>query len=191
MSSHALPDGAGSALHSPLLPLNAVALDFETAHYDANSACALGLVKIENAQITQTWYHLIRPPKPQVLFTEIHGLTWSMLKAQPTFAELWSEIAHFIAGADYFIAHNAAFDKRVLYASCKAAGIESPRTPFCCTLQGARKNLPLASRKLNVVCNYYGITLDHHNAASDAHAAAAIFLRLQKAGIPLKDLRIR
>lgn len=172
-------------------PFTAVALDFETAHYAADSACALGLAKIEGSRITQTWYHRIRPPSSQVLFTEIHGLTWAMLCDQPCFADLWQEIAQFIAGADYLIAHNASFDRRVLYACCKAAGIAHPRTPFCCTLQGARKSLPLTSRKLNVVCDYYGIALNHHNAASDAHAAAAIFLRLQAAGVPLNTLRLR
>ncbi len=167
-----------------------IAIDFETSAREANSACALGMSKIEQGVITETYYTLIRPPSSSILFTHIHGLTWDMLKTAPSFAEVWPHIATFIKGTSYFIAHNAPFDRRVLYASCKAISIALPKYPFLCTLRGARQTFPLSSRTLNSVCAYLGITLQHHNAASDAAAAAKIYLELRKKGIKDSSLRI-
>lgn len=56
-----------------------VALDFETSGYAAHSACAVGLCRIEDGAVTDSFYSLIRPPSSRVLFTHVHGLTWPML----------------------------------------------------------------------------------------------------------------
>lgn len=58
-----------------------------------------------------------------------------------------------------------------------------PQLPFLCTLKGARRSLPLASRALDSVCGYFGIPLDHHHAGSDARACAEIYLRLRGLGV--------
>ena len=60
-----------------------VALDFETSGYAAHSACAVGLCRIEDGVVTDSFYSLIRPPSSRVLFTHVHGLTWPMLKDAP------------------------------------------------------------------------------------------------------------
>ena len=52
-----------------------VALDFETSGYAAHSACAVGLCRIEDGVVTDSFYSLIRPPSSRVLFTHVHGLT--------------------------------------------------------------------------------------------------------------------
>ena len=44
-------------------------------------------------------------------------------------------------------------------------------------------SLPLASRALDSVCDYFGIPLDHHHAGSDARACAEIYLRLRGLGV--------
>ena len=69
-----------------------VALDFETANYDAFSACQLGLVRLEGWSISHAQSWLIRPPFQDFAFTHIHGLTWNHVKDQPSFKELWGEI---------------------------------------------------------------------------------------------------
>lgn len=169
-----------------------VALDFETADYKADSACAVGLVRIDGAQVGETLYRLIRPPRSRVFFTHIHGLTWAMLRDEPTFAEVWPEMAAFMEGAQGLIAHNATFDSRVLAASCVANGFAPPELPFYCTLKGARRGLGLARNGLNDVCGHLGFELEHHNAASDALAAAKIFVHLTQTGetpLPLERLK--
>ena len=36
---------------------------------------------------------------------------------------------------------------------------------------------------LNVMCDHYGIALDHHQADSDSHACAEILLRYMESGV--------
>jgi DNA polymerase III epsilon subunit-like protein len=43
-----------------------VALDFETADYGRDSACAIGIVKVQGAQIIHEENRLIRPPRQTV-----------------------------------------------------------------------------------------------------------------------------
>ena len=160
-----------------------VALDFETSGYAAHSACAVGLCRIEDGVVTDSFYSLIRPPSSRVLFTHVHGLTWPMLKDAPTFTELWPQLVAFMEGSHALLAHNAGFDRRVLHASCQALELVQPQLPFLCTLKGARRSLPLASRALDSVCDYFGIPLDHHHAGSDARACAEIYLRLRGLGV--------
>ncbi len=173
------------------LPETAIALDFETSDKYPDSACALGMVKIEGGCITNTLYTLIRPPRKRVYFTEIHGLTWNMLKNSPCFAELWPDFAAFMKGADYLIAHNAGFDRRVLRGCCFAAGIDAPATPFLCTVSGSRKGLSLRHNRLNDVCDYLGIEIDHHKADSDALACAKIYLHLREKGLTPEQMRLK
>lgn len=106
-----------------------------------------------------------------------------MLKDAPTFTELWPQLVAFMAGSHALLAHNAGFDRRVLHASCQALGLVQPQLPFLCTLKGARRSLPLASRALDSVCDYFGIPLDHHHAGSDARACAEIYVRLRGLGV--------
>ena len=160
-----------------------VALDFETSGYAAHSACAVGLCRIEDGVVTDSFYSLIRPPSSRVLFTHVHGLTWPMLKGAPTFTEVWPQLVAFMEGSHALLAHNAGFDRRVLHASCQALELVQPQLPFLCTLKGARRSLPLASRALDSVCGYFGIPLDHHHAGSDARACAEIYLRLRGLGV--------
>ncbi len=155
-----------------------IALDFETADRGPDSACALGMARLRNGQIEDTFYSLIRPPRKDVQFTWVHGLTWPMLAPCPTFPELWEQISSFLEGADYLAAHNAAFDRGVLYACCQKAGLPQPEAPFVCTLKGSRNYLRLPSHSLNNVSAFLGIPLIHHHALEDATASAKILAHL-------------
>ena len=44
-----------------------VALDFETADYQPDSACAVGLAKVRGGEVVDTLYSLIRPPRRRAL----------------------------------------------------------------------------------------------------------------------------
>ena len=162
----------------------AVGIDFETSGDAADCACAIGLARVCNGRLDGTFYSLIRPPNPRIKYTEIHGLTWPVLKGAPSFAELWPGISAFLRGAQWLVAHNAPFDRRVLHGCCARAHVAVPPIPFACTLKGARAGLPaLPSKALGSVCAHLGIPLNHHHAGSDAEAAALIFCKLQELGI--------
>jgi DNA polymerase-3 subunit epsilon len=162
-----------------------VAIDFETASYDADSACALGIVTIENGKVIKKNYRLIRPPRQDFVFTYLHGIAWADVKREPTFATVWDSFRDLWLGADYFVAHNASFDRRVLTACSIAARREPPSLPFICTVRVARSHWNFRPANLAHVCTQLGISLQHHDAASDALACASIALRAMREGFPI------
>lgn len=164
------------------------AIDFETSAYRGACACAIGMARMENLEIVDSYYSLIRPPSSRVHFTNVHGLTWKDLKDQRPFAEVWPEIAAFIGDSRYLIAHNAGFDRNVLAGCCAANGLPVPRTPFLCTLRGARKALKLKSYSLGALCAHFGIALDHHHAGSDAAACGLVHSRLIGLGVSAAEM---
>jgi DNA polymerase III subunit epsilon len=156
--------------------LNFVAIDFETAAYRRDSACAVGLVKVVGGEIVDRAVHLIRPPTRQFVFTYIHGLTWNDVEAADDFGRLWPKLAAFLDGATFLAAHNAAFDKGVLHACCATYGVAAPTLPFRCTVQIARRAWNIHPTRLSDVCRELNIALNHHEALSDATACAEIVL---------------
>ena len=153
-----------------------VAIDFETADYWADSACAVGLVRVENLRVVARRTVLIRPPRPRIAFTRIHGITWAMVREAPAFAEVWPELAPMLDGAVALVAHNAPFDRKVLHTCCYEAGHPIPSLPFFCTVQIARKRWNRRPNNLPSVCARLGIELKHHDAGSDAEACARILI---------------
>lgn len=153
-----------------------VAIDFETADPKRDSACAVGLVVVDQGEIVARDYRLIRPPRKQFnpFCIKVHGIHWNDVCDEPSFGDIWPEIEPLFEGADFIVAHNASFDKSVLHTCCREAGWLAPELPFLCTVQLSRKTWELASNKLPSVCNHLGIDLDHHHAASDAEACARI-----------------
>ena len=158
------------------------ALDFETADQGRDSACAVGLALVENAKIVRTAYRLIRPPRPDMIFSYIHGIEWEHVAGEPPFGEVWPELAAFFEGIDFITAHNAPFDRGVLKACLRFYGIKFPQPEFICTVRLAREAHPdFPNHKLNTVCREMGIELEHHKAESDALACAKIALEIFKA----------
>jgi DNA polymerase-3 subunit epsilon len=162
-----------------------VALDFETADRGADSACAVGLVRVENGTITQTITQLIQPPRFIFEFTYIHGIEWSHVADKPTFGQAWPNLEKIIHGAHFIAAHNAPFDRGVLNACCEAAGLPMPAHRFIDTVRLARDTWKIFPTKLPIVCSHLGITLNHHEALSDAQACAQIVIAAEKKGVKL------
>ena len=65
----------------------------------------------EGTQILSTTTHLIRPPREEMVFTYLHGITWKQVAQKPTFGELWPELEKLLEGIDFVAAHNARFDQ--------------------------------------------------------------------------------
>jgi DNA polymerase-3 subunit epsilon len=157
-------------------PKDFVAIDFETADYGADSACSVGLVKVEDNAICEEMVRLIRPPRQDFRFTHIHGLTWNDVAEAPVFADVWPEMEAFIGSTPFLVAHNAPFDRKVLNSCLEAASL-TPHVPdFLCTVQVARHKLKIKPAKLSNVCEVLGIELNHHEALSDARASAKVLI---------------
>jgi len=174
------------------------AIDFETADYGADSACALALVHVEGLEIVGRDLFMIRPPRSRFAFTHIHGITWAHVRAEPSFVEQWPAIAARLERATFLAAHNASFDRGVLAACCAAAGVAPPELHFHCTVQLARRvwrPRGLERANLPTVCDFLGISLNHHDPASDAEACARIVIAARREGNtlgqPLKQPKIK
>jgi len=160
--------------------MNFVAIDFETANYECNSACAVGLVKVVGGEIVDTAVHLIKPPTREFVFTYVHGLTWNDVARSADFGKLWPTLEPLLEGAEFLAAHNASFDKGVLHGCCASYGIAAPSLPFRCTVQISRRTWNIRPTKLSDVCRKLKIALNHHEALSDAMACAQIVLAANK-----------
>jgi DNA polymerase-3 subunit epsilon len=153
------------------------AIDFETADRGRDSACAVAAVLVEDGQVVDRYYQLIQPPRRDFVFTYIHGLTWDDVRDGPTFPEMWADFEAILDRGDFLVAHNAPFDRGVLYGCCEVSDIQPPAHEFVCTVRLARRTWNLPSARLPAVCKHLGIPLNHHNALSDAEACAEIAIR--------------
>ena len=160
---------------------NVTSIDFETACRDHASACAVGMVKIRDNKVVDEFYSLIKPPAGMNVideFYDIHGISDEDVADAPDFSQIWPKMKEFI-GDDILCAHNSSFDSDVLQSCLSHYSIAEDKFDFICTVQTARKHWPrpiLPCHRLNVVCDFLGIELDHHNALSDALACAKILI---------------
>lgn len=166
-------------LDYPRPMLDFVAIDFETANKQPTSACALGVAIVVGGEIVESKSWLINPVTKSWIFSYLHGITPEMVASAPTFEMIWPEV-HDIIKDKWLVAHNMSFDHKVLRALCRKYQLIMPHHNISCTLEMSRRHLSdrLIALNLAQVSEYYGIALQHHDAKSDAEAAAMIALRL-------------
>lgn len=158
------------------------AIDFETAWYQPHSSIALGISRIKDGVVVETKSWMYRPPGRRIYirpdFIAIHGIRPEHLEDKPDFSGVWEEIAPYLETASMLVAHNAWFDRNVLYGTAEHYGINLPAFDWNCTVRIARATWPdLENHKLNTVAAHLGIALNHHDAASDAEACANIYIK--------------
>ena len=178
------------------------AIDFETAH--ASFPCEIGLTRVENGVIVFSDSLLIKPacfPYMNYWNHRVHGITSEDVAAEPTFEELWSKLQPWLDDT-CLVAHNAAFDMRVLRSALEYYDLARPKSDYFCSVSLSRKiwkHLP--SHSLGVVSQYHDIQFNHHRAGEDSRACALITLKafeelnaftveegILKSGIGLKRL---
>jgi len=163
--------------------MNFVTIDFETAKYSRESACAVGLVKFLDGKAVDTFYSLIRPPSLYIRpdFTGMHGLTVDDVKAAPTFVDLWDSAIKPFIGDFPLAAHNAQFDMSVLCAVLEWYELEIPSLPYFCTCDLARRTWPeLESHSLPSLAENFGIHYNAHNALDDAMTCGKLVMMSAK-----------
>lgn len=155
------------------------AIDFETATSNRNSACAVAIINIEDGEITDEYYTLIKPPKNEYQWQTIrvHGIKPAQTKNEKNFKELWPEISKRLENRT-IVAHNQSFDRNVLQSCMNMFGLKNSKielkNKWECTLQiyQAKGYKPAG---LSACCEVHSIPLDHHNAKSDALACARLY----------------
>lgn len=156
---------------------NFVAIDVETANKYPSSICAIGAVKVRNGLVVDSRYSLVNPePNWYSRYcTAVHGITDAQTWNAPSFGTLWNEWQTWLEDLP-LVAHNARFDSNCIREACRVYGLEPPEEPFLCTLTAARKSIPkgmLASKSLDSLCDFFGITLGQHHCAMDDALACA------------------
>lgn len=155
-----------------------IAFDLETPNRMNHRMSAIGITVIDGGEITQDFYSLVDPETHFDWFnTQLTGIDAEAVRDAPSFPELWPEIEP-VMSSGILLAHNAPFDLGVLRKCLNDYGIFWKRSArYLCTVQMGRQLLPGMSHKLNALCDWYGIPLDHHNAGSDSRACAELLLR--------------
>jgi DNA polymerase III subunit epsilon len=138
------------------------AIDFETADYGRDSACAIAVIRVEGQAIVDRAYYYIRPPRRQFVFSYLHGISWSDVVDAPTFRQLWPSLRNRLAGVEFLAAHNASFDRSVLRTCCERARLSAPSYSFLCTVRLARTVWNIYPTTLPDVCRRLRIPLHHH-----------------------------
>ncbi|WP_162052307.1 3'-5' exonuclease [Pontibacter pamirensis] len=147
------------------------AIDFETAQGKRWSICQIGLVRVENGQISQRLNKLVCPPDNFYFYrnTEIHGISAADTCTAPTFDKVWQQIKPYIEHQTV-VAHNGAFDFSCLRHTLDYYKVQQPTYEQQCTYKIFKKGLAQ-------LCQEYRIQLNHHDALSDALACAALYMR--------------
>lgn len=152
------------------------AIDFETATGERASACALGMVVVDDGEVVGQYRWLIRPPDNEFdpVNSWLHGITADDTEHAPSFREVWDEASRIVEGR-VLVAHNAGFDLSVLYHSLADDGVFEGDYSFVCTLVLARRVWPgRYSYTLPVIADEVGFVFTHHDPVEDAAATAAI-----------------
>ncbi len=160
-----------------------IVFDVETPNRANDRMSAIGISAIKDGKIVANYFSLVDPETHFDYFnTRLTGIDPEKVKGAPNFAELWKKIEP-IMSKGILVAHNAVFDMGVLKKCLHDYGIVWKSTAkYLCTVQAGRRILPDMKHNLDVMCDHYGIALNHHQADSDSRACAEILLRYMESG---------
>ena len=154
------------------------AIDFETANNSGASVCAVGISMLEDGAVEESYYSLIRPEKDVGYFSphniRVHGIHPEDVIDAPDFKTVYKEMAPFFEDS-LIAAHNAAFDMGCLKRACLHNGIPVPTLQYFDTVELSQHLFPqLPHHRLNDMCDYLRVELNHHNALSDSYGCLMI-----------------
>lgn len=155
-------------------------IDVETTGLDPEKDEILQLAMVDGDG-NELFSSLVHPPtrKRWPKAQEVHGITWKMVKDMPTLEEHADTISGIIDNAELIVGYNIDFDQSMLKAAGFGFGIRRIYDVMDDYAQvwgrwSDRKDdylwvkLPVAARR-------FGISIDAHDAASDAKATARLF----------------
>ena len=165
-----------------------VCFDVETPNSRNDRMSAIGISVVQDGRIVEEFFSYVNPQEPFDEFnTKLTGISPETVAEAPTFPELWPRLQFFFESG-ILAAHNAPFDLGVLKKCLEAYGIEWRRNAaYTDTVRIGRDVLPGRGHKLNEMCEYYHLELDHHQAQSDSHACAEIMIRYLGQGVKIMD----
>lgn len=175
--------------------------DTETTGLDprgGDEIISIGAVRIVNGNLlkTESFDRLVDPQRsiPHESI-RIHGIPPELLVGKPTIEQILP-LFHRFAQDTVLVAHNAAFDLRMLQMKEAATGIKFINPVLDTMLLSAVVHPAQANHDLEPICQRLGITVKgRHTALGDAVATAEILLKLipllaEQGVFSLKEARI-
>ena len=159
-------------------------LDIETTggNYDEEGITEVAIYRYNGEQVTDQFSSLINPQKSiQPFVVKLTGINEKMLKNAPKFYEVAKRIVQ-ITEDCVLVAHNAAFDYRILQTEFRRLGFPFERKTLC-TVNLSQVLLPeQPSFSLGKLVRNLGIPFtDQHRAHGDAKVTLKLFeLLLEK-----------
>ena len=165
-----------------------IVFDVETPNAANDRICSIGITEIVNGNITQTRNIFVNPECGfDLMNIRIHGINERDVIHSETFPRIWAELRPLFFDR-VVIAHNACFDLSVLRKTLSAYGLEDQVVYYLDTVKAARDIYPdFPNYKLNTLCDYLGIPLNHHDSGSDCRATAELFLDMCRRGLHVNE----
>ncbi len=162
---------------------NYIAFDLETTGFNpvVNKIIEIGAVKVKDGQIVDKFSELINPGIriPEII-TQVTGIDNNMVKGKRQAEDVVRDFVDF-CDSNVILGHNLSFDYSFISAQTYRLGIDFDKEGID-TLKIARKHLSaLESRKLDYLCEYYGIEdKEHHRAYNDAYVTVMLYKKLSE-----------
>ena len=165
-------------------------LDTETTGLSAEAGdriIEIGCVELVNRQLTGQNLHFYLNPERDSHedALKVHGISNEFLRDKPKFAEVASQIADYLRGAEVII-HNAAFDVGFLdkeFERCQMPPLSALVAQVVDTLAMAKELYPGKRNSLDALCDRLGF--DHsartlHGALLDAELLADVYIHMTR-----------
>ena len=167
-----------------------IVLDTETTGLDpklGHRIIEVAGVEFVNRRPTGRHIHFYLDPEREIDSgaTDVHGLTWDMLRDKLKFADVANEFLEFAQGAQWII-HNAPFDIAFLDEELKRVNlpcVAAIAVDVIDTLALAREHFPGKKNNLDSLCERFGVANAHrtlHGAMLDAQLLAEVYLAMTR-----------
>ena len=153
-------------------------LDIETTggQFNEEGITEIAIYKFDGHEIVDQFISLINPEIPiQPFVVKLTGINNEMLRSAPKFYEVAKRIIE-ITNDCVLVAHNTAFDYRILRTEFRRLGFDFNKQTLC-TVELSQKLLPeQPSHSLGKLVRALGIPIaDRHRASGDALATLKLF----------------
>ncbi len=186
--------------NEPLTQLTCTVFDTETTGLDPGAGdriVSIGAVRVVNGRLVASDYfdQLVNPQRDIPLESiRFHGITEEMVRSEPTVDSVLPKFSNYVASS-ILVAHNAAFDMRMLQIYEPGTGIKFNQPVLDTLLLSSVVHPAHQNHNLRAIAHRLGINIvGRHTALGDAMATAKLFVKLlpllaQKGIYTLKDAR--
>ncbi len=168
----------------PLSELTYTVFDTETTGLNPSAGdeiISIGAVRVVNGRLLrqEVFDQLVDPQRPlSAKSTEIHGISSDMLKGQPTIEQVLPLLYRFSEGT-VLVAHNAAFDMRMLQVKEAKTGVKFTNPVLDTLLLSAVTHANHKDHSLEAIAQRLGVDVfGRHTSLGDAILTGEVFLKL-------------